>query len=121
MSLTKAGQEQYEKVLEQFSPLGRVEALRQYGKAKLELERLEGQTAALKDILLRNLLESGEDSFAEPSLGTVRIQQGRETRTISAAKLLEKGITSEVIEFATEVRQGEPFVVVTVKREKEDK
>lgn len=88
-----------------------------YVDLKGQLESLEGKLAALKEIEITRMIDSGDEKVETP-FGTWSISEGRKMSIISAKKLLERGVDSDDIEYATETREGDPFVVFRAKRVK---
>lgn len=116
MARTKLEQESYQVALATLAQMSDEDLLTLYADDKRTAERIAGSLDAIKEVMLGRLMERGVDDVKYEGLGSVRIQQGRTTKTILPQRLLEKGVSGEIIEYATEVRQGDPFAVVTLAR-----
>lgn len=117
--LTKLGKQAKEEAAAEFEGWDRDRLMEAYVPVKAELEMAEGKVAYLKEAILAGMVEEGMgvgDDFKIDKVGSARIQAGRKTVSISAQKLLERGVSSADIEFATEEKEGNPYIVITVAR-----
>lgn len=118
--LTKVGKAAKDAQLALNQTMTRDEVIAQYAIDKEQLELLEGATAAHKETLLLSLLENGEEKYELEGVGSASIQPGRKTEYVDPRKLLENGVSPEVIAESTVSREGDPFVVIRTVRKKQE-
>lgn len=114
--LTKAARQVYEICVAQYKNLPREDLLRWYCNLKPQLEALEGELEAYKTLLIEDMAREGDDSYAIEGVGSASVQEGREIRILNAKKLVELGVSADVVAEATEVRHARPALVVRMVR-----